>query len=87
MEIVGDLLEAFGRPCDDFVHVTDRPGHDRRYAIDPTRLRTELGWEPIHSLADGLRETIEWYRSNRTWWEVAAKAAEEKYALTEREIG
>lgn len=87
LEIVGDLLEAFGRPRDDFVHVTDRPGHDRRYAIDPTRLRTELGWEPTHSLADGLRETIEWYRSNRTWWEVAAKAAEEKYALTEREIG
>ena len=87
LEIVGDLLEAFGQPRDDFVHVTDRPGHDRRYAIDPTRLRTELGWEPTHSLADGLRETIEWYRSNRTWWEVAAKAAEEKYALTEREIG
>lgn len=87
LEIVGDLLEAFDRPRDDFVHVTDRPGHDRRYAIDPTRLRTELGWEPAHSLADGLRETIEWYRSNRTWWEVAAKAAEEKYALTEREIG
>ncbi len=87
LEIVGDLLEAFGRPRDDFVHVTDRPGHDRRYAIDPTRLRTELGWEPTHSLADGLRETIEWYRSNHTWWEVAAKAAEEKYALTEREVG
>lgn len=87
LEIVGDLLEAFDRPRDDFVHVTDRPGHDRRYAIDPTRLRTELGWEPTHSLADGLRETIEWYRSNRTWWEVAAKAAEERYALTEREIG
>ena len=87
LEIVGDLLEAFGRPRDDFVHVTDRPGHDRRYAIDPTRLRTELEWEPTHSLADGLRETIEWYESNRRWWEVAAKTAEEKYALTEREIG
>jgi len=59
----------------------------RGCAIAPARLRTELEWEPTHSLADGLRETIEWYESNRRWWEVAAKTAEEKYALTEREIG
>ncbi|MEJ4112919.1 dTDP-glucose 4,6-dehydratase [Corynebacterium kroppenstedtii] len=86
LDIVGDLLEAFGLSRSDYVHVTDRPGHDRRYAIDPTTLRTELRWEPTHSLADGLRETIEWYRNNRDWWEVAAKAAEAKYALTEKEL-
>ncbi|AGY59399.1 dTDP-glucose 4,6-dehydratase [Gloeobacter kilaueensis] len=48
--------------------VTDRPGHDRRYAIDPTRIETELGWRPRESFESGLRRTVEWYIDNRSWW-------------------
>ncbi|TKZ18078.1 dTDP-glucose 4,6-dehydratase [Shimia litoralis] len=49
-------------------HVTDRPGHDMRYAIDPTRIRTELGWRPSVTLEQGLRKTVEWYLNNESWW-------------------
>jgi len=49
--------------------VTDRPGHDQRYAIDSSKLRSELGWTPAHTFASGLRETVAWYLANRTWWE------------------
>jgi dTDP-glucose 4,6-dehydratase len=48
--------------------VTDRPGHDRRYAIDPTRIRTELGWRPSVTVEEGLRRTVEWYLANENWW-------------------
>jgi dTDP-glucose 4,6-dehydratase len=49
--------------------VTDRPGHDLRYAIDASRIKAELGWQPRHDLEDGLRKTVEWYLANRGWWE------------------
>jgi len=48
--------------------VTDRPGHDRRYAIDPTRIRTELGWRPSVTVEEGLARTVEWYLANEDWW-------------------
>jgi dTDP-glucose 4,6-dehydratase len=50
-------------------YVTDRPGHDLRYAIDPTRIRTELGWRPSVTLAQGLRKTVDWYLANEAWWQ------------------
>jgi dTDP-glucose 4,6-dehydratase len=49
-------------------HVTDRPGHDARYAIDPTRIRTELGWRPSVTLDQGLKRTVEWFLANESWW-------------------
>ncbi len=49
--------------------VADRPGHDLRYAIDPTRISTELGWRPRETFETGLRKTVEWYLANRTWWQ------------------
>jgi dTDP-glucose 4,6-dehydratase len=49
--------------------VTDRPGHDRRYAIDASKIRRELGWAPRHSFEDGLRQTVRWYLANRAWCE------------------
>ena len=48
--------------------VTDRPGHDRRYAIDPDRIRNELGWRPSVTVEEGLRRTVEWYLDNEDWW-------------------
>ena len=75
------ILRAMGRPEDDFDWVRDRPGHDRRYAIDSAKLRRELGWEPRHTdFAEGLEATIAWYRDNEVWWRPAKAATEAKYA-------
>ncbi len=72
-----------GRAPDDFDHVTDRAGHDLRYAIDSTRLRTELGWSPMMTdFESGLAETIAWYRDHEDWWRPQKEATEAKYALT-----
>ena len=79
--VLREILKAFGRPEDDFDWVRDRPGHDRRYAIDATKLRRELGWEPRHTdFAAGLAETIAWYRDNEAWWRPAKEATEARYA-------
>lgn len=80
LAVLREILRAFGRPEDDFDWVRDRPGHDRRYAIDSTKLRRELGWEPAHTdFAAGLAETIEWYRGNEQWWRPAKEATEARY--------
>ena len=85
--VVGDLLEIFGRRRDDFVHVTDRPGHDRRYAIDASSTLA-LGWEPRYTdFRSGLEQTVGWYRANPGWWRETRASAEEKYAVTEEVIG
>ncbi|MFD1794668.1 dTDP-glucose 4,6-dehydratase [Paracoccus aurantiacus] len=64
-----DDLHPEGAPHADLItFVTDRPGHDRRYAIDPTRIRDELGWRPSVTVEEGLRRTVEWYLANEDWW-------------------
>ncbi|SDK44526.1 dTDP-glucose 4,6-dehydratase [Paracoccus chinensis] len=64
-----DELRPAGAPHDRLIRfVTDRPGHDRRYAIDPTRIRTELGWRPSVTVEEGLRRTVAWYLDNEAWW-------------------
>ena len=64
-----DDLHPAGAPHADLItFVTDRPGHDRRYAIDPTRIRNELGWRPSVTVEEGLRRTVEWYLANEDWW-------------------
>ena len=79
--IVETLLELMGQPKDAYEHVNDRPGHDQRYAIDWTKLHTELGWEPKYTnLRDGLKATIDWYSNNRAWWEPQKAAIEAAYA-------
>ncbi|TWP37350.1 dTDP-glucose 4,6-dehydratase [Leekyejoonella antrihumi] len=81
LAVVRDILRHMGRAPDDFDHVTDRSGHDRRYAIDSTRLRTELGWTPRYpDFGSGLAATIDWYRANEPWWRPQKAAAEQRYA-------
>ena len=64
-----DRLRPESAPHDRLISfVTDRPGHDRRYAIDPTRIRTELGWRPSVTVEEGLARTVEWYLANEDWW-------------------
>ena len=74
------ILKAMGKAEDDFDWVKDRPGHDRRYAIDSSKLRRELGWIPRHTdFAEGLSQTIDWYRDNEAWWRPVKAATEAKY--------
>ncbi|GAA3802544.1 dTDP-glucose 4,6-dehydratase [Cellulomonas soli] len=75
------ILELMGQEPTAYDHVNDRPGHDMRYAIDATKLRTELGWEPQYTtFRDGLAATIDWYRANEAWWRPQKDATEAKYA-------
>jgi dTDP-glucose 4,6-dehydratase len=80
-EVVELILELMGHDPQDYEHVADRPGHDLRYAIDNTRLREELGWEPqFKDFRSGLADTIAWYRANEDWWRPQKAAVEAKYA-------
>jgi dTDP-glucose 4,6-dehydratase len=63
------LLDLLGKPKTLIRYVEDRPGHDRRYALDGAKIHGELGWRPKVSLAEGLQSTIDWYRDHRSWWE------------------
>ncbi len=75
------ILKGMGKDENDFDWVKDRPGHDRRYAIDSTKLRNELGWQPQHTnFEEGLAQTIQWYKDNEEWWRPAKEATEAKYA-------
>lgn len=69
MEIVKTILRALDKPETLIKYVKDRPGHDRRYAIDSTKLKRELGFSPKIDFTHGMEETVKWYRDNRTWWE------------------
>ncbi len=86
-EVVEAILRAFGRPADDYDHVTDRPGHDLRYAIDAGKLRTELGWKPRYDdFQAGLVATVEWYKANEAWWRPFKGATEKKYAAAGEKV-
>jgi dTDP-glucose 4,6-dehydratase len=68
-EIADRILELTGKPESLKTIVPDRPGHDRRYLLDATKIERELGWQPEIGFEDGLRETVEWYSANRAWWQ------------------
>jgi dTDP-glucose 4,6-dehydratase len=79
-DVVALILELMGKPKDWYEHVADRPGHDMRYAMDSSKLRTELSWEPRFSdFRQGLAETIEWYTQHQRWWEPVKESIEARY--------
>jgi dTDP-glucose 4,6-dehydratase len=80
-EVVERILVQLGRPVDDYDLVTDRAGHDLRYAIDWSKLRDEIGWRPRYSDFDeGLAATVGWYRTHESWWRPQKAATEAQYA-------
>lgn len=69
LEVVKTIIKELGKSEDLIKYVTDRPGHDMRYAIDPTKIKNDLGWEPTTSFEIGIKKTIKWYLENKPWWE------------------
>ncbi|WP_375746551.1 dTDP-glucose 4,6-dehydratase [Corallococcus interemptor] len=83
IEIVKGILGLLNKPESLIQYVADRPGHDRRYAIDPTKIRTELGYQPKHTFEQGLAETVTWYVEHRAWWERVTSGAYRQYFDTQ----
>jgi dTDP-glucose 4,6-dehydratase len=79
IDIVKLICQALDKPESLITHVTDRKGHDMRYAIDPTKIHNELGWLPETKFADGIKKTIKWYLDNKNWWENIISGEYQKY--------
>ena len=79
LDVVKIILKALGKSEDLITFVKDRPGHDRRYAIDPTKIHNELGWLPQTKFEDGIAQTIEWYLANKDWWLEIISGEYQKY--------
>ena len=79
LEVVKTILKALNKPESLITFVKDRPGHDMRYAIDPTKIHNELGWLPKTKFDDGIKQTVEWYLNNRSWWENIINGEYKKY--------
>jgi dTDP-glucose 4,6-dehydratase len=79
-ELVAEILKALGKTWEEGVQqVKDRPGHDRRYAIDAGKIKRELGWEPKHRFSEAIKTTIQWYRDNEAWWRAIKSGEYLKY--------
>ncbi len=79
LEIAQKILELIGKKNDQIEYVTDRPGHDKRYSIDFSKIKEKLEWQPQTSLEDGLQKTIEWYKNNESWWKNIKNGEYQKY--------
>lgn len=79
IDIVKLICKALGKPASLIHHVTDRKGHDRRYAIDPTKIHEELGWLPETKFADGIKKTIQWYLDHEDWWQPIISGEYQQY--------
>jgi len=83
-QLVSKILDAMGKTWDEGVQqVKDRPGHDRRYAIDASKIKRELGWEPKHKFEDAIRTTIQWYKDHQDWWRSIKSGEYLKYYETQ----
>ncbi len=83
IEVVQGILKLAGKPETLIKYVQDRPGHDRRYAIDPSKIRSELGWKAAHTFERGLEDTVRWYVDNPRWWERVRSGAYRQYYETQ----
>ena len=83
IDLVKLLLATLKKPESLIRFVTDRPGHDRRYAIDPTKIRTELGWTPRRTFRQGLEATVSWYVEHPDWWRHVKSGAYRQYYETQ----
>src|SRR5512140_373886 len=83
IEVVQGILKFVGKPETLIKYVQDRPGHDRRYAIDPSKIRSELGWKAAHTFERGLEDTVRWYVDNPRWWERVRSGAYRQYYETQ----
>lgn len=79
IEVVKIILQALNKPESLITYVKDRPGHDMRYAIDPTKIHNELGWLPATTFQEGIKKTIEWYLNNKEWWQNILNGKYETY--------
>lgn len=79
LHIVQTILRELGKPESLITYVTDRPGHDRRYGIDPTKIMNELGWKSKHNFETGIKETIQWYLNHKDWWTRIQSGAYREY--------
>ncbi len=87
IEVVRAILTRLGKPVGLIAHVPDRPGHDRRYALDWSKIRRELGWEPARDFGQTLADTVDWYVANPTWWRAIRDQSAEFAAYYEQQYG
>ncbi len=83
IEIVKLILKILGKPESLIKYVKDRPGHDRRYAIDSSKIQSELGWKPSFEFEEAIVQTVEWYLKNKSWWERIISGEYQKYYETQ----
>ncbi len=79
LSVVEKILKILGKKEDMIEFVKDRPGHDRKYAVDWSKIKTELGWKPMHSFDEWLKKTVEWYKENEQWWKSVKSGDYQKY--------
>lgn len=79
LEVVKAILKELGKPESLITYVTDRPGHDRRYAINPAKIEKELGWNPTYKFEEGIKVTVKWYLENQNWWKNIISGDYQKY--------
>ena len=83
IEIVKLLIKQLGKSDDSIEYVKDRPGHDKRYAIDSSKIKNELGWSPQYNFENAIERTIDWYLNNKSWWERIISGEYQHYYKTQ----
>jgi len=79
IDIIRKILDILAKPASLITFVKDRPGHDRRYAIDASKIMTELGWQPKYTFDRGLKDTVRWYMDNKKWWQKIKSGEYQEY--------